>query len=155
MKRNSWKYCGGFAIAVLFSGAVLMADSTETRYYSGSILPANEVPAINNVTASAQATITAVIRRDSGGNITSGTVYFDVDYNFAQAVTVDGLHIHQGGAGANGPIRIDTGISDAATVGASGGGNILRPVQVTGGAALTALIGLVADPSAFYVNIHT
>ena len=155
MRRNTWKHCGGLAAIVLLFSAVLMADSTETRYYSGSMLPANEVPAINNVTASAQATITAVIHRDSGGNITSGTVYFDVNYNFAQAVTVDGLHIHQGGAGVNGPIRIDTGISDAATVAASGAGNVFRPVQVTSGAALTALIGLVADPTGFYVNIHT
>ncbi|MBI3933561.1 MAG: CHRD domain-containing protein [Acidobacteria bacterium] len=156
MKRSTVKYCSTFAAMVLlFSAVALMADTTETRFFNGNLSPANEVPAVTGVTASGQAIITAVIRRDGGGNIVSGTVYFDIDYNIGQAVTVTGLHIHEGGAVVNGPIRIDTGISGNATVSAQGQGNIFRVVEVTSGGPLTALIGMVANPGGFYVNLHT
>jgi len=140
---------------LLASSAALMADTTETRFFSGgSMSPANEAPAVTGVTASGQATITAVIRRDNGGNIVSGTVYFDIDYSFGAPVTVNGLHIHEGGAGVNGPFRILTDI-DSNNVNVQGEGNIFRVVEVTSGTALAALIGLVAAPSGFYVNLHT
>ena len=86
-----------FVTAFLFA-ATVVADTTETRYFSGSMSPANESPPIVGVNASAEGTITLVLRRDDAGSIVSGTVYFDVDYSFAQSATVSGLHIHQGGA---------------------------------------------------------
>ncbi|HWP84582.1 MAG TPA: CHRD domain-containing protein, partial [Terriglobia bacterium] len=135
--------------------ASLRADTFETRYYNGNMSPANEVGPIAGNNSSGQATITVVVRRDDGGNIVAGTVHFDIDYNFPAPVVVRGLHIHEGGAGVNGPIRIDTGITPSATVAAQGAGNLFRTVEVTGGAALTALSGLLANPAGFYVNLHT
>jgi uncharacterized protein (TIGR03437 family) len=155
MKRSAMKYCGTFAAAVLlFSAAALRADTTETRFFSGAMSPANEAPPVVGVTASAQAIVTLVVQRNPSGTIVSGTVYFDVDYNFAAAATVNGLHIHQGGAGVEGPIRIATDL-DTIPVPVQGSGNIFRVVQVTSGAALTALTGMVANPAGFYVNLHT
>lgn len=141
-------------ILVLFSAA-LRGDTTETQYFSAAVSPANEEPAITGDNSSGQAIITAVVRRNDSGNIVSGTIYFDVNYTFGGPVTITGLHIHQGGAGINGPIRFDTGITPDATVNAEGTGNIFRVVEVTGGAALTALSPLLADPAGFYLNLHT
>jgi uncharacterized protein (TIGR03437 family) len=155
MTNNVIRISNMVLATLLFFAAALRADSTETRFFSGSMSTANEVPPISGVTASAQATITAVIRRDNSGNIASGTVYFDIDYSFGAPVTVNGLHIHEGGAEVNGPIRIDTGLSPSSTIDASGTGNIFRAVEVTGGAPLAALIGMVTNPSGFYVNLHT
>ncbi|MBI2818882.1 MAG: CHRD domain-containing protein [Acidobacteria bacterium] len=141
-------------ILVLFSAA-LRGDTTETQYFRTEVSPVNEEPAITGDNSSGQAIIAAVVRRNDSGNIVSGTVYFDVNYTFVGPVTVTGLHVHQGGAGVNGPIRFDTGITDNATVNAEGTGNIFRVVEVTGGTALTALSPLLADPAGFYLNLHT
>jgi uncharacterized protein (TIGR03437 family) len=144
-----------FVAFLLFFTALSSADTTETHYFAASLSPANESPPVAGVTASGEAIITLFLRRSDGGAILSGIVYFDVDYNFAAAATVTGLHIHGGGAGVNGPILIDTGITSSNTVAVQGEGNIFRAVDVSSGAALTALGGILADPSGFYVNLHT
>jgi uncharacterized protein (TIGR03437 family) len=137
--------------------AALLADTLETVYFRGNMSPANEVPAVTNESANAtgRATITFHLRRNDAGAIVSGVVDFDVDYNFPVPVTVRGLHIHEGVAGVNGPIRIDTGLSATSTLDAEGAGNIFRQVVVTSGDALTALSGVLANPSGWYVNLHT
>jgi len=139
----------------LFLAAALRADTTETRYFSAALSPANETHAVTGAAASGQATMTLFLRRSDAGAILSGTVYFHVHYNFGSAVTVTGLHIHQGGAGVDGPIRIDSGITDTNTVAAQGEGNLFRAVEVSGGAELMVLSGILAGPAGFYVNLHT
>ena len=95
--------------------------------------------------------------RDGSGQITSGTVQFLIRANFDIDRNASGLHIHSGTAGNNGPVVIGTALSAANTLLVKAGGDVVSlPVQVTGdGAALTALRGLFADPSQYYVNIHT
>src|SRR5690349_8686502 len=135
----------------------LSADTLETVYFRGNMTPANEVPPITNESqnATGRATITFHLRRNTAGAIVSGVVDFDIDYNFPVPVTVRGLHIHEGAAGVNGPVRIDTGLSATSTVDAQGTGNIFRQVVVTSGDALTALGGVLASPKDWYVNLHT
>src|SRR5687768_5187378 len=114
MRRSTLKDYGTFAALVfVFSTCALLADTTETRYFAATINPANESPPVVGVTASGQAIITLFLRRSDAGAILSGTVYFDVDYNFAAAATINGLHIHAGGAGVNGPIPISTDLDDS------------------------------------------
>lgn len=135
----------------------LSADTLETVYLRGNMSPANEVPPITNESAGAtgRATIAFHLRRNDAGAIVSGVVDFDIDYNFPVPVVVRGLHIHEGAAGVNGPVRIDTGLSGTNTLDASGTGNIFRQVVVTSGDALTALSGVLANPAGWYVNLHT
>ncbi|MFN7936524.1 MAG: CHRD domain-containing protein [Bryobacteraceae bacterium] len=122
------------------------------------MLPSNEVPPID-INANGAATIRAHVVRDATGQIVSGTVDFLVSYTFPTSVEFTGLHIHRGAAGVNGPVVINTGIGGAAgnVVSSTGRGNIDRPVNITptDTTALAALRDLVADPSGFYVNLHT
>src|SRR5262249_37320554 len=117
-----------------------------------------EVPPIN-LDAEGAALIEVQVTRDAQGAITSGTVTFDVDYRFPSPVTITGLHIHNGAAGVNGPIVIDTGISGAAdgatAITNATRGNIFRIVEVNTSAGIAALNGLFSDPTQFYVNMHT
>ena len=143
------------AAFLCFFAVSLSADTLETVYFRSNLSPANEVPPVTGVTASGKATVAFHLRRDDAGTIVSGIVDFDVDYNFADAVTITGLHIHEAAAGVNGPIRIESGITPTATVDAQGTGNIFRQTNVDSGAALTALAGVMANPANYYVNLHT
>jgi hypothetical protein len=118
--------------------------------------PAFEVPAVN-IDAEGAALIDVRVNRDpQTGAITSGTVLFDVEYRFPAPVTITGLHIHNAAFGSNGPIVIDTGISNPATaVTGVTRGNLFRIAEVSSAGGIAALNGLFADPSQFYVNLHT
>ena len=130
------------------------ANTTETRYFRASLSPANESPAVTSVTASGQGSITIYIVRNDAGSIVSATVYFDVDYNFALAASVVGLHIHTGAAGVNGPIVIDA--IRTGTFNVEGPGNFYR-VGVFRNAANTATLvtDILANPGNYYLNLHT
>lgn len=138
----------------------LAADTLETVYFRGNMSPANEVPPVTNESAAAtgRATIAFHLRRNDAGAIVSGVVDFDVDYNFPVPVTVRGWHIHEGAAGVNGPVRIDTGLSATSTVELSGTGNLFRQVVIASTAdplTLAALGGVRANPAGWYLNMHT
>ena len=127
----------------------------ETVYFRADMTTANETPAVTGVTASARAIIAAHIRRDEAGVITSAVVDFDVDYNFDGDGTFTGLHIHDGAAGVNGPVTINSSLAAADGIAAQGAGNIFRGAPATSAAALATLKSMLADPSKHYVNLHT
>src|SRR5690348_14916635 len=119
--------------AVLSMGcaSVLMADTTETITFLAQMLPANETPPITD-TSTASAIISIHVVRDSSGTITSGSVDFDVACKFSGAVTVTGLHIHNGPATVAGPIVIPTDVNStdkSIAVDASGKTSVFKQVQ--------------------------
>jgi hypothetical protein len=117
-----------------------------------------EVPAITPVAQGAALVEVNVNRDPQTGAIISGTVTFDVDYSFPSAVTITGLHIHNGATGVNGPVVIDTGTNSTSTaVTNATRGNIFRIVEINSSNTngIAALNGLFADPTQFYVNMHT
>src|SRR5260370_42627178 len=95
MKKTTFLSCAGLLLAC---ASVAMADTAQTIPFLTQLLPANEVPAITD-TSTGSAVIWGHVIPDSGGNITSGSVDFDVSTKFSSAVTVPGLHIHNGPAG--------------------------------------------------------
>ena len=95
---------------VLLCGSGLMAATAETIPFLTLMQPANETPAITD-TSLGNAIIWLHVVRDNNGNITSGSVDFDIACKFSGAVTVTGLHIHNGAAGAAGPIVIPTDVN--------------------------------------------
>jgi uncharacterized protein (TIGR03437 family) len=143
---------------LLFCSAALCAQTAETAFFRGVMLPDNEVPPTGQ-DARGVADILAHVVRDQSGQIISGTVDFLVRVNFATDVTATGLHIHNGAAGVNAGVVIGTNVgSGTASVAVKGGGDtIRRAVQIASDSAtaLTALRGLFQDPSGYYVNIHT
>jgi uncharacterized protein (TIGR03437 family) len=136
--------------------AAAFAQTAEVYYFQAAMSPANEVPPIA-IQASGTATITVHAVRNATGQVTSASVNFAVDYSFPSEATITGLHIHPGAAGTNGPVTVNTGISGAApVVGTSG--SIDRTAEVSSAspaAALETLNGLLTNPEAYYVNLHT
>jgi hypothetical protein len=127
--------------------------TTETFFYKATMLPSNEVPAAN-LDARASVLVTLDVTRDSSGNITSGAIMFDANYQFPGSVTFSGFHIHRGVAGQNGPVTLDTrtsGITDA-----TGTGRLTRIISLpTTQTVLDGLRDVIANPSGNYINLHT
>jgi len=151
VKKTAWMV---LASLVLCAGS-LSADTVETVFFRQDMAAANEVPPVEGATASARAIIAAHVRRNDAGEVVSGIVDFDIQYTFGEPVSITGLHIHDGLAEANGPVVINSGITSGSPVAAEGTGDLFYQVRAESGDALTALIGLLANPQNYYVNLHT
>jgi CHRD domain len=135
-------------------GAVRGQCTSETYFYKATMLPSNEVPAITGLNASASVLVTLDVTRDSSGNIASGAVMFDANYQFPGGATFTGFHIHTGRAGENGPVIINSGASGI--VDTAGAGRITKIVSLpTTQAMLDNLRAVITNPNGHYVNLHT
>ncbi|MBI4482669.1 MAG: CHRD domain-containing protein [Acidobacteria bacterium] len=142
-------------MAFVFFLALTTSMMAETIVFRTTLSPANEVPPVAGSTATGTAAITLDINRDATGNIGSGSVDFDVDFQFPGSVTITGLHIYNGAAGVTGPARISSGISSIND--ADGAGNIFRRAEVgpSDPSRLLVLAGILSNPELYYVNLHT
>lgn len=148
MNMHSTTFPGG-----LIRGQVRAAESVSM---SVNMLTSNEVPAITGLEARAVSAVQIDALRNAAGAVTHAMVLYSVNFRFPGETTFTGLHIHEGAAGINGPVRIDSGISGAASVVSTDGfGNILRVFNASTEAALAAVNGLLASPEGFYLNLHT
>ena len=140
------------------TGGVIRAQvrKTDKMQFSKNMTPAEEVPPIAGLDASAAALFTAYTIRNDEGRVAAGHIVFDVNHRFVDATEFTGLHIHDAALGVNGPVRQDSGISGtAAVMSATGFGNISRRTNIVDGAALDSLNSLVSDPTRHYINLHT
>jgi len=128
---------------------------TDRLHFPVNLSPVNEVPAINSA-ASGPASFTAYTVRNAQGAVEGGVVIFDVNYRVPAGTTFTGLHIHNGAAGVNGPVTIDSGLNARVPVeAATGTGNVYRIVTAATPAALAALNTVAMTPELHYMNIHT
>jgi uncharacterized protein (TIGR03437 family) len=115
--------------------------------------PANEVPPITGLNATGGFQITVNVTRDAQGAITGGTIRFLGSITFPGAVTVVGLHIHEGPVNDNGPVRFNTGISAGSPREFMTGSGLIDITMTP--TDIEALKRLIANPAGFYVNLHT
>jgi uncharacterized protein (TIGR03437 family) len=156
--RNTTISCAAALLLLCASG--LMADTAETIPFLTLMQPANETPAITD-TSLGNVIIWLHVVRDSSGNITSGSVDFDVACKFSSAVTVTGLHIHNGASGVAGPIVIPTDVNattNSISIDSTGKSSVLKQVQFPQtpvAIAVSVIQDLIANPQNYYANIHT
>jgi hypothetical protein len=128
----------------------------EARNYQVTMLPTNEVPPIMGLNAAAVAGVQVYAVKNSSDEITAATVVFDVNHRFPGSADFTGLHIHDGPAGVNGPVRVDSGITGAnSVISESGFGNIFRRVRISDANGLATLNSLFRDPANHYLNLHS
>jgi uncharacterized protein (TIGR03437 family) len=142
----------------VFPGGVIRDQlrRTDKIAFPVSMLPANEIPAITGLDASAPANVNAYTIRNPAGQVVGGTVIFDVNPRFPGTVTFTGLHIHNGKATENGAVTINTGLSATnSVVSSTGSGNIYRVVNVNSEAGFATLNSMVQNPENHYVNLHS
>lgn len=126
--------------------------------FTAQLRAANEVPAVSGTEANAQGsvTITFNVPRDSAGNITGGGgATFVVQLSgFPGGAVARAAHIHNGPAGSNAGVFVDTGLTTATavTLGADGTGTLnLSQSSLSQDQAQQ----IVANPAGFYFNVHS
>ncbi len=130
---------------------------TEAITFRTMMSPANEVPPVTGLQASAMGNAHINALRDRSGNVTAARFVFDVNYRFPGETTFTGLHVHDAAAGVNGPVTINSNIAagERSVVSPGGFGNIWRPINITGGQPLASLNALLRNPENHYLNLHT
>lgn len=135
-----------------------MEPSNTPITFTAQLRASNEVPAVSGAEASAQGsvTITFDVPRDSAGNITGGgSATFAVQLSgFPGGAVARNAHIHNGPAGANAGVFVDTGLSPgtAVTLANDGTGSLNL---TTSSLSQDQAQQIVANPAGFYFNVHT
>lgn len=115
--------------------------------FTTQLLASNEVPPVTNADANANGSATVTL------DTVANTARFDFSLNNVAAPQIILAHIHEGPAGVNGPIRVDSLISPAS------------PLTVVNGSVAFSRSGLtvptdvrdrlLANPAGFYFNVHS
>ena len=126
---------------------------TELTTFQSSLSPANEVPPIPDLDASAASNIRIHSLRGENGMIDAATVVFDMNYRFPGETEFTGMHIHDGSAGANGSVRVDSRMT--AFTSPTGFGNVMETNLMEAAPAMATLNSMMVTPDKHYVNLHT
>jgi CHRD domain-containing protein len=142
-----------FSIAVMVltvvSVATMMMRSARADIvvFTAQLLASNEVPPVSNADQAAFGSATVTV--DTVTNL----YRFDWNVGNVAASSIILSHIHEGAAGVNGPIRVDSLISPAAPIAVVGGSATFSRSALAGPADVTQRI--LANPAGFYFNIHS
>ena len=157
------KQFGVFLLSVCVLGAAgcdedsTPAPSNQPLVFTATMSAAQEVPLVTNAESGATgtATITLTPTRDSAGAITGGT--FQFQWSVAGLTSSSNLilsHIHRAGAGVAGPVVVDSQLSAATSIPTPAGTASFERSGLTATAS-TVPAEIVANPSAFYFNVHS
>ena len=158
MNRLSVLIVGMSVFAVGCADSSPSGPSQGTRTTTTFTVPlsaANEVPAITNADAggSGTATIAVIVTKDDAGNITSATANFQMSVTgFPPGTSVTDAHIHNGPAGSNASIYVNTTLASGEMAIVNGSGSITKNgINVPSDRAAAIL----SNPGGHYFNIHT
>lgn len=145
------RYIASSALIVLTLIAVASITTRSARadlvVFTAQMLASNEVPPVSNADLNAFGNVTVTL------DTTANTASFAWSVNNLGASAIILSHIHEGPAGANGPVRVDSGITPATPVTVSGGSASFSKAGISTTAAQIAAI--IANPAGFYFNVHS
>lgn len=139
-------------VRLLAMSAFAATAFAQVRTLECVLSPSKETPAVT-ISANGTCRIEVILNRSADG-VESGLVDFHISAWFARAEKFTGLHIHKGAEGVAGPVVVNSGLR-APLDGTSGSQTLFYQVPVTSPEGLATLREILADPSAFYVNLHT
>jgi hypothetical protein len=129
--------------------------TTTTTTFTVPLSPANEVPAITNADASGRGTavIALTVTKDSSGTITSAVANFEISVTgFPAGTTVTDAHIHNGAAGGNAGVYVNTTLASGEMPLTNGSGSVAKNgINVPSDRAAAIL----SNPAGHYFNVHT
>lgn len=129
-----------------------------TITFTAQLAASNEVPPVSNAEANAtgSATITFNLTRDSAQNITGATATFVINLsNFPANTNANLAHIHEGGSGVAGGVRVNTGLSAASPLTMPGGSISNATIQNVPISDVALAQNIINNPAGFYFNVHT
>ena len=123
---------------------------TPANVFKAELKSANENPPITDAEATCAGTATVTLNPAS--------VKFDVTITGCPSATAINIgHIHEGAAGANGPVKISTGLAAGELTLTGGGVTFSKTATPAGPPAWDAALitAIMANPSGYYVNFHS
>ena len=129
--------------------------TTTTSTFTVPLSSANESPAITNADAGSTGTaiIALTITKDDSGTVTSATANFQISVRgFPPGTTVTDAHIHNGAAGSNAGVYVNTALASGEMAISNGSGSITKNGVNVPADRAAAILG---NPAAFYFNVHT
>jgi hypothetical protein len=131
------------------------SGTTTTSTFTVPLSSANEVPAITNADAGSTgtATIALTVTRDGSGTIASATANFQISVTgFPPGTAVTDAHIHNGAAGSNASVYVNTALSSGELAITNGNGSVAKNgINVPADRAAAIL----SNPAGHYFNVHT
>jgi hypothetical protein len=161
MKRT-FVFAIAIALSLLFLTAACGSSDTPnspspsgTATFTATLRPSEETPPVTDAEASGTGTVNITLdtTKDSSGNVTAATATFACNMNgFPAGMPVNMAHIHQAAVGQSGNIVVNTSLAPGDVTLANGAGSFTRS-----GIAVTPDLAnqILANPSAFYFNIHS
>ena len=141
--------CGGSSPSAPSQG------TTTTSTFTVPLSSANEIPAITNADAGSigTATIALSVTKDNSGAVTSATANFQISVTgFPLGTTVTDAHIHNGAAGSNAGVYVNTALASGEMAISNGSGSITKNgINVPADRAAAIL----SNPAGHYFNVHT
>jgi trimeric autotransporter adhesin len=139
--------CGGTAAPSPAALATASPTPTPTpaNTFKAELKAANENPPITDAEATCSGTATVTF--------TSTTAKFDISITGCPATTAINIgHIHEGAAGVNGGVKIDSTLKAGEITLAGGAVTFSRTNSAADPAQITAVM---ANPAGYYVNFHS
>jgi CHRD domain len=125
--------------------------------FTADLKASNEVPAISNAESTAQGTVTITfnVPRDASGNVTGDGVWNvqAVVSGFTDTSAIRAAHIHNGAAGVNANIFVDTKLTAANAIPTPGGAATINFEQVQ--IVQSQAQAVMDNPAGHYFNMHT
>jgi hypothetical protein len=152
-----------FALALALGAPACDDDSPTGPSSSGPIVftaelrASNEVPAISNAESNGQGTVTITfsVPRDGSGNVTGEGVWNvqAVISGLTNDSFIRAAHIHNGAAGVNAGVFVDTRLTPANQIPTPGGAATINfeGVQIT----QTQAQAVLNNPAGHYFNMHS
>ena len=137
------------------NNALTTPSPASVARFTATLLPSNKVPPISGSEANGSGTgaLTFNVTKDSSGNITAASLDVVVSATgFPAGTALTASHIHGGAPGVNGGVFVGFGLGAGEVTFPTGSGSFTKQ-----GVTLTVdqANSIMANPSAFYVNIHT
>ena len=152
------KYLWVLVCVLVLSPLTLSADEFSTYYFQASLSSSAETPSpISDTQASGNSLVRIHIRKSDTGEFMEAAVDFDTTLTTVQEQSLTNMHVHRGALGVAGGVVIDSKFGSPVPVEAGGTARLIRQniVEPDATAAVTAITDLLANPEAFYVNVHS
>ena len=139
------------ALTIVSVASMMMRSArADIVTFRAQLLASNEVPPVSNADLNAFGNVVVVV--DTATNL----YFFEWSVNNVAAPSIILSHIHEQVAGQNGPVRVDSGISNASPIPVVNGSAAFSKsgiVPATDAAGITTR--LLANPAGFYFNVHS
>ncbi len=141
-------------LVTLFAASSVLAQSSGLAALSAPLSPSAVSPPAEGFAAGGRATVLIHTTRDDAGALTRALVDFQLDFATEASDLITKIHLHRGPRATKGPVVINAELGAEVSVD-PGAHHLFRQRVLIDQDSLDAVEDILADPSAFYLNVHS